>query len=110
MRRYAIALVILPPEPVMDLAIAWNVQLSGLARQSIHLNKSNTIPHVSLLMGCLREDVLPRATEDLERAVKNRQPLPLQVTGLQFTHHSHPVAALDITRSPGLSQLQHDLI
>ncbi|HTF16507.1 MAG TPA: 2'-5' RNA ligase family protein [Chryseolinea sp.] len=110
MSRYAIDVVILPPEPVMDLAITWNKQLSGLREQSILLNGTNTMPHISLLMGCMTADVLPEARAILAQVAHTRPPMFLNITGLQFDGDSHPVAALDIFLSRELAEFQRDLI
>jgi len=110
MSRYAIDVVILPPEPVMDLAVAWNKRLSYLEDQSIILNFTDTLPHVSLLMGCLTTARLLEATAMLNKIVRSRPSIPVDITGLQFTDGSHPVAALDIALSDELAEFQYVLL
>jgi len=110
MSRYAIDVVILPPEPVMDLAVTWNKRLSHLEDQSILLNITDTLPHVSLLMGCLTTARLQEATAMLNKIARNRPSISLDITGLQFTDSSHPVAALDIALSDALAEFQYVII
>ena len=103
-------MVILPPKPIMDLAITWNKMLSVVKDQSIVLDKSLTLPHISLLMGCVSEDGLKKAMELLVRFTSQQSAIPLQITGLQFTAGSHPVAALDIALTRSLAEFQERLI
>ena len=110
MSRYAIDVAILPPPPVMDLAIAWNRKLSLLAKQSIGLNKTDVLPHISLLMGCVTDHNLPAAMSALQRIVQNTSSMILKVTAHRFTEDSHPVAALDILTTAPLLALQQSLI
>jgi len=110
MRRYAIDVVILPPKPIMDLAITWNKRLSEIKDQSIVLDRALTLPHISLLMGCVSEDGLRKAMELLVRFTSQQSALELQITGLQFTEGSHPVAALDIKLTRSLAEFQERLI
>src|SRR5690349_14099146 len=110
MKRYAIDVVILPPESVTDLAIAWNARLSEVETQSIILDKTHTLPHISLLMGCIDEHGLKVARERLARLVENQPALPLHIPGLQFTEDSRPVAALDIALSEPIARFQNQLI
>ncbi|MGC3945631.1 MAG: 2'-5' RNA ligase family protein [Chryseolinea sp.] len=110
MPRYAIDVVILPPEPTTDLAIEWNRKLSHLSHQSILLNKSDMLPHISLLMGCMEESNLHEATTVLHQLTEVAVPISLEVKGLKFTEDSHPVAALDIQTTPSLLATQKWLI
>jgi hypothetical protein len=108
--RYAIDVVILPPDPVADLSVAWNKRLSAIKDQSIVLDKTATMPHISLLMGCMSEAGLVTAQALMPTLLNRHQAMRLHVTGLQVTEGSHPVAALDIALSDPLARLQQDLI
>jgi hypothetical protein len=110
MSRYAIDVVILPPEPVMDLALSWNQQLRILGDQSINLNKSDTLPHVSLLMGCLAAGHLLDAAAAVQKVAGRLRTFPLSVTGLRVLAGNHPVVSLDIVSSEELRGLQQSLI
>lgn len=110
MARYAVDVVILPPEPVVDLCIAWNRQLTTLESQSIVLNTTDTLPHISLLMGCMTDAFLRKAAGILEQITCDRSSIPLNITGLQSTEGSHPVAALDIALSDELAEFQNTVI
>ena len=110
MSRYAVDIVILPPEPVMDLAIKWNNQLSIAHKQSIVLNKKDKFPHISLLMGCMSVPSLEKTVAILKEVTRSRAPMSLYISGLQFAGDSHPVAALDIALSEELADFQRVLI
>lgn len=58
MKKFAVDFVILPPDPIMDLAIEWNRKLSESGPADIVLNKADHFPHVTLAMGCLSENNL----------------------------------------------------
>ena len=110
MPRFAIDVVILPPEPVMDLALSWNQQLSGQGNQSIILNKTDTLPHISLLMGCVTGDQLPNASRILNEFAQLSRALSLSVPGLRTLEGSHPVVALDISLSTDLLEFQRAMV
>ena len=58
MKKIAVNVVILPPDPVMDLALEWNQLLRETRPANIALGKLQYLPHISIVMGCLRIDQL----------------------------------------------------
>ncbi|MFH1073205.1 MAG: hypothetical protein V1743_07295 [Nanoarchaeota archaeon] len=56
MPKIAIDVVLLPPEEIMERAIAIN---GNLKEDPIQLNKRNCLPHISLCMGVVKEEDLP---------------------------------------------------
>ncbi|MEP6738659.1 MAG: hypothetical protein ABJA70_24255, partial [Chryseolinea sp.] len=78
--RLAIDIVILPPEPVMDLAIEWNKYLAKKHLQPILLGKTVSLPHISLLMGCLTENQIPSAHAVLTDIANGTKSLDLRIT------------------------------
>jgi len=94
----------------MDLAVSWNKELAMQAHQTITLNKQDTLPHVSLLMGCLPSEWLPDAERILRELADQQRCFPLFVLGLRTLAGSHPVVSLDIELSEPLKALQRRLI
>lgn len=58
MAKIAVDIALLPPEEVMDRAIAVNKTLIA-EKQSIFLNKSDCLPHVTLAMGVMESGKIP---------------------------------------------------
>lgn len=80
MKRFAIDIVLIPPDNVIDLAIDFNRTLLHDYPSDRILNRTNRLPHVSLLMGCLAADQLQRAKTILQSVADRHGYLNLQVT------------------------------
>ncbi|MBU1038666.1 2'-5' RNA ligase family protein [Patescibacteria group bacterium] len=83
MPQLAIDIVLLPPEEVMDKAIAINNQLSG---DAIRLNKLDCLPHISLCMGVVREEDLEKVKQIINQIGQNYKPLPLTINKIDGKH------------------------
>jgi 2'-5' RNA ligase len=110
MSRFAIDVVIILPDPVMQLACSWNRKLAAAQRQSIVLNDPDSLPHISMLMGCLQADRIDDARIALARIAAAYAPVSLAITGVTSVNDTNPVAALDIAWSAELSGLQRSFI
>lgn len=108
--RYAVDIVILPPRSVTELSIAWNRELARKTPQVIQLNATDTLPHVSLLMGCLRADHFTQAMQAFTKVMQQWHSFSVTVSGIKASDASHPVASLDITLSPSLMEFQRAII
>ena len=80
MKRLAVNFVMLPPAPVMDAAGALNARLCN---SNIVLDKENYLPHISLLMGCLRLEELERAQLILTSVASLHKKMKLNVPGIR---------------------------
>lgn len=110
MSKLAIDVALLPPADVMDLCISWNRRLADRTTQSILLNKSDLLPHVSLVMGCLPTVSLHKVENALKGNAGKWRPLRLHVNGVHVINGSPTVVSLDIAFSDQLLLLQRELI
>jgi len=71
MAKIAIDVVLLPSEEMMDRAIKINKELLKGFGNKIILDKEKSLPHISLCMGAINEEDLPKIQEILENTAKN---------------------------------------
>ena len=67
MTKIAIDVVLLPSEEMMDKAIEINRELLKENENKIVLDKQKCLPHISLCMGCIEEDNIPKIEESLKK-------------------------------------------
>ena len=79
MKKFAINVAMLPPDPVMNLALEWNQMLCKARPANISLGKLQYLPHISMVMGCIREEQLDQANELLQSTAAQHSVLALQV-------------------------------
>ncbi|MEO5980591.1 MAG: 2'-5' RNA ligase family protein [Chryseolinea sp.] len=109
--RLAIDIVILPPEQVMDLAIEWNKHLAKKHLQSILLGKTISLPHISLLMGCLAKNQMASAHAALTDIANGTKSLDLRITrNRDVGEVTSPVVTLDIESTPALLSLHENIV
>lgn len=107
--KYAVDFVILPPEPVGDLIIALNKKHCN--DSTIALNKDHCIPHISLLMGCIRYDQLKEATALLRKIVTNGRTMKLDMSHIRtVSTASGDVMALDVETNEPLQRIHESLV
>jgi 2'-5' RNA ligase len=83
MKRFAVDVVILPPELVMDSAIEQNRALRKSYATNIVLGKKNYLPHISIAMGCLSEDKLDEAHSVLQSIATTQSTMDLQIADIR---------------------------
>lgn len=66
MAKIAIDVVLLPSDEMMDKAIEINKELLKEYENKIVLDKQKCFPHISLCMGCVDEDDIPKIEEVLK--------------------------------------------
>lgn len=71
MSKIAIDIALLPSEEMMDQAIEINKELLGKTTGTIILDKEKSLPHISLCMGCVEENDVPKIKKILEDIAKN---------------------------------------
>jgi hypothetical protein len=103
MKRFAIDVVILPPESVMDMAIEQNRLLQKSRPDNIMLSKTHYLPHISIVMGCLSEDKLDDADIVLQAIAARRSAMELQVPCIKTVSGNKTTVTYDI-------KLSHELI
>ena len=108
MKRFAVDIVVLPPAPVVEMAISLNKRLCN---SNIVFDEKNCFPHVSLLMGCIREEDLVRGKALLKTIVSQYKFMQLNIPGIRTVSTGvGDVIALDIEPSEELQSLHESLV
>jgi hypothetical protein len=112
MKRFAIDVVILPPDHVMDLALELNRELCRSRPDNIVLNKANYLPHITMAMGCLSESRLERANEILQSLANQHHTLELHIAHVKTidTASGNTIITLDIEENTGLTRLHESIV
>lgn len=101
--RIAVDIILLPPEDVMDLAIEINQTLES--DHKTPLDKTNYIPHISLLMGAVEASRLEELKAVIAHIAQNLEPI-------QLTAHfeNKPFSMFMIDQNPALSKLHEQVL
>jgi hypothetical protein len=112
MKRFAVNIAILPPDPVMDVALQWNQALCKIRPGNIVLSKTRYFPHISLAMGCLSSDTLEQAKGILQSIAKKHAVMELRTPRIKTsdTAYSDPVVAFDIEPCDALIALHVSVV
>jgi hypothetical protein len=112
MKRFAIDIVILPPDPVWDSVLGWNRALNKTRPANIALDKINYLPHISIVMGCLPDDHLEQANRILRSIAMQHHALELQAPCIKTinTASGNSIVSLDIDLSPALASLHESIV
>jgi hypothetical protein len=112
MKRLAINVVLLPPDPVMDLAIEWNQLLFKTYPANILLGKKRYLPHISMAMGCLPADQLEAANALLRTTVIHHHAMELHVQHIRTvdTASGDNVITFDIEHNLELARLHASIV
>jgi 2'-5' RNA ligase len=84
MTKKAIDVVLVPSEDMMDKAIAINRELlkRGEAKKMV-LNKTDCLPHISILMGCVADTDFPAVIRHINKIASHYPEFHLQITEVQ---------------------------
>jgi hypothetical protein len=108
MKRFAVDFVILPPAPIVDVAITLNKQLCN---SNILFHKENCFPHLSLLMGCLTLEQLGQAKSLLKALVSQYKPMDLKIPAIRTVGTTAgDVVALDVEPNDHLQSLHESVV
>jgi hypothetical protein len=112
MKRFAIDIVLLPPDPVLDRVLEWNSMLCKTRPATIALDKKHYLPHISIVMGCLSEDRLEQANTILQSIAIQHNLLELQAPYISTvdTASGNSVVSLDIDLSPELVRVHETIV
>ncbi len=107
MRVLAVDMVLLPSVALRDAAIALNRALQGEPDRPIVLNASDCLPHVSLAMGCVREDEIPAVATILETVAAAHSRVDLVPTGFHArqSRAGYVVSSVELQRTAALQAL-----
>ena len=110
MARIAVDIVLLPDEAMMNYAIAANAEIAAKFGSEIVLNKRDCLPHISLVMGCVKGGDIARIGELLQPMVSSA-PRWLKLVGIQKStgFSGEIVSALQVERSDGLQKLHEKI-
>ena len=78
----AVDIVVLPTEDIIDMAVAINQHLE---QDKISLNKKDCVPHVSIAMGCVKEENLRHVCNVIKDISRNFPRIRLKVEGIVAT-------------------------
>ena len=78
--RIPVDIVLLPPDDIMDLSIRLSQRAFDRGENKFIRNKTDRLPHMSLLMGCMDETNLSKITEALKAIASSTAPIDLQMT------------------------------
>jgi 2'-5' RNA ligase len=111
MKRFAIDVVILPPDNITDIAIEYNKRLRASIAENIELGKARYLPHISLLMGCLALDQLELITSRLDAIAKVHEILELSICNIRTDDSAaHGVVSFEIARTEQLVRLHESIV
>lgn len=104
----ALDIVIIPPQPVLDLCYQLN---AGLVDRRINLNPINAVPHLTLSMGVIESADEAAITQVLEALATKYRGLELNFASIfdaGFTTNS--ACGLGIEKTDDLMNLHHDSV
>ena len=112
MRNFAVNVAILPPDPIMNLAIQWNRELLKTQPTNIKLSKSHYLPHISMAMGCLREDRLGPARSLLQSIADRCQVFEMNMPRMQTVKakSGESIITFDILLNQELRALHESIV
>ena len=96
----------------MDLALEWNQLLRETRPANIALGKLQYLPHISIVMGCLRIDQLDHANGLLQLIATQHRALELQVSNIRTVSEpsGNKVITFDIMLTQELAALHGSIV
>ena len=112
MKRFAVNIVILPPDPVMDLALTWNTKLHENQPANISLSKSQYLPHISIVMGCIRADQFDQIESTLQAIAVKHHVLELYLPHIRIVNSSsrRQIITFDVNLTQELNSLHEGIV
>lgn len=84
----AVDIVLIPPKEILDLAIKTNRNFKDTAAENYVQDLKTCLPHITLLMGLMDEDKLPKAVKKLDEVAKKFSALNLSIDGVDLSERS----------------------
>lgn len=108
MKKLAIDVVILPPKRIADLCITVN---HDDPKRNLTLNSTNHLPHITVLMGIIKESDIKTIDTNLRKIAKKYLLINLKITGFMCNMNGKiKSCAFDIKLSDQLIKLQKQII
>jgi hypothetical protein len=108
----ALDVVILPPGPIMDMAIGANrILLAGTPGGGIRLGEEDSLPHISVAMFPVRREDIPEITAKVDRIARRCSPMALTIDTIakHRVRTGETVSVFHIPR-PEILQLFHKTV
>lgn len=111
MNKIAVDIILVPPDEIIQLAIAINHSLPETVAENHVLDTVTAIPHITVLMGLVSKEQLPIVYKKLESIAKQFSPLLLKITSLETLNDSdgNPFCWLEIEKSSELQALHENV-
>lgn len=112
MPAIAVDIALLPPQEIMDQAIAVNKTLLRTNKEIIVLDKSQCLPHVSLAMGFIEDKNIPAIRQIMKEVAQEFSTLDLEIvrTSTTPTPEGDPVSQFDIENNKELQKLHKTIM
>ncbi|HLG22558.1 MAG TPA: 2'-5' RNA ligase family protein [Candidatus Manganitrophaceae bacterium] len=112
MNRLAGDIVLLPAFELMEGAVRLNRELLKSSKDKIVLNTIDCLPHLSLAMGCVKEEEIPALANLLEEITRRFPPIRLEITGIRVgaIATGESVSSLTVERTPELQSLHERIM
>jgi 2'-5' RNA ligase len=112
MEQIAVDIVLLPVEEVMNKAIEVNRELLKSYPGEIKLDKENCLPHISLAMGCIEKNSIPRVNSHLSAIAEKYPIVSLKFAGFRTEINSskEKVTVARIEKSQTLQLLHEEVM
>jgi 2'-5' RNA ligase len=112
MKSIAIDIVLLLPTYLEEKVIGLCGNLEGPSSQKLILNKSNSIPHITLAMGAIQEDSLQEIKQNLPQIKNQYLPLNLSILGPRTSkiETGQIITELKIKEHQTLTNLHQDIM
>lgn len=112
MSKKAVDIVLLPSDEIVYNVITLNRQLVEKFGARIVLDKANCLPHISLAMGCIEEEVIPKIVNILTGIVKSNPVGELSISGVRISQNARgeDVSSLEVERTANLQRLHERIM
>jgi len=112
MEKLAVDVVLLPAEPMMELAIEMNRKLIHRYPAKIILDRHSCLPHISLAMGTVQQTDLEAVNVVLADVARCYHFDRLEAVGVSIGTNAvgEPVSAFELDKTPQLQGLHEELM
>lgn len=111
MPKLAVDVALLPPEEIMDVAIATNKSVRD-PRCVFRLNKGDCLPHLSLLQGVLDSTAQENLEAILSAVALQTEPLELSIIGAEtyILSDGYIASGFEVSPTPELISLHEEIL
>ena len=112
MSKKAVDIVLLPSAEIVYKIIRLNRQLVEKFGAKIVLDEANCLPHISLAMGCIEDEVIPKIVSVLTDIVKSNPVGELRISGVKVSQNARgeEVSSLEVERTVELQRLHEKIM